>query len=55
MKRILTLLLLASLTGCSSFKLGGMVYCPFGADCSFMMKSSVPVPAPEPAASGPSA
>ena len=29
---------LMMLTGCSSFKLGGVVYCPVGADCKFEMK-----------------
>ncbi len=29
------------LSGCSSFKLGGMVYCPHGQECQF--KQNVPI------------
>lgn len=34
------LALVVLLSGCSSFKLGGMAYCPHGQDCQF--KVNVP-------------
>ena len=36
MKNLLAIILIAvALAGCSSFKLGGMVYCPNNTDCQF--------------------
>jgi hypothetical protein len=40
--------LLLSLAGCSSFRLGGVAYCPWGQECGFQMRA----PAPAVAASG---
>jgi len=55
MKRIIILACLL-LAGCSSFKVGGLVYCPFGASCSFqMLAPPVAAPVAAPAASGVSA
>lgn len=34
-KFIATILIALTLVGCSSFKLGGMVYCPNNTDCQF--------------------
>lgn len=41
MKYVFALVLLA-LTGCSSFKLGGMTYCPYGENCSFQQVHQEP-------------
>lgn len=55
MTRILLLACLALLSGCSSFKLGSMLYCPYGAACSFQTVSQPVQPEaaapPAPAAS----
>jgi hypothetical protein len=40
MKPILILAAALALAGCSSFKLGGMAYCPHGMSCNFQQISS---------------
>ena len=41
------------LSGCSSFKLGGVVYCPAGSSCQFIhVPAPQAAPTPAPAASG---
>ena len=35
MKKFLAIIMLVALTACSSFKLGGMSYCPQERDCKF--------------------
>lgn len=53
MKRILIILSGLLLAGCSSFKLGTMLYCPFGAACSLQTVTPArdAAEAPAPAAS----
>jgi len=43
MKKLIALALILGCTGCSTFKLGAMMYCPYGQNC----KSEVTVPTPE--------
>lgn len=42
--KTLAILSLALLSGCSSFKLGGMLYCPHGQACSFQQVPPQPTP-----------
>lgn len=41
MKLLCVAVVAVVLSGCSSFKLGGVVYCPYGQNCQFKME--VPV------------
>jgi outer membrane murein-binding lipoprotein Lpp len=46
MRRAAIVLCAVLLAGCSSFKLGGFVYCPHGGTCTFQQISIQVVPAP---------
>jgi hypothetical protein len=35
MKKLIAVIMLVMLTACSSFKVGGMIYCPQERDCKF--------------------
>lgn len=38
MKRLIACALLIALGGCSSFKLGTVLYCPYGQNCDLAVK-----------------
>lgn len=42
MKTLFLVILVVSLSGCSSFKMGGVAYCPFGQNCTFTMDTPQP-------------
>jgi hypothetical protein len=55
MRPLLILAAALVLAGCSSMKLGGFAYCPYGQNCSFQQLAPTKAEPAAPAASGVSA